>query len=413
MGNLLPKREKQSVKRLSTYLAGASLGMLLAMAAPALADGLDISWRELPPVPANTTAWNDAIPVKESYWRQIGLAGPIAGAHGDYLLVGGGANFPEPGKMPNEANTLGKVYWNELFVIDLDKETWNPKHFTMPAALGYAATVGLPEGVLVIGGEGFKGAPNGNKLAKVEKFADVFLMSFDPEKDDVAFKAYPPLPAASSYGAAALVGRTVYYQTGKDTFALDLDKLDAGWKALPALPGEPRDTAVAASVDGKFIVATGRNKKDDVWYVHDDAYAFDPASQAWEKLPDMPFAAMAGEGFGVDDRYMVIVGGDKDKDRWALLAGLEAERAKHEKGTPEWEKANTALTFLADHHLGFNTEVLAYDAKDGKWSQAGSFPGAAPVTTQPVTWKGKLILPSGEIRPGIRSPKVWIGSVED
>ncbi|MGF7007890.1 hypothetical protein [Aminobacter sp. BE322] len=386
--------------RLSKYLASASLGLALAWVAPAFADSVSVTWKELPSVPANTAAWNDAIPVKEKYWRQIGLAGPIAGVHGDYLLVGGGANFPEPGKMPNEANTLGKVYWNE-------------KHFALPAALGYAATVVLPEGVLVIGGEGFNEAPNGNKLAKVEKFADVMLMSFDPKKDDVTFKAYPPLPAPSSYGAAALVGRTIYYQTGKDTYALDLDKLDAGWKALLPLPGEPRDTAVAAAVDGKFIVATGRNKKDDVWYVHNDAYAFDPAKQAWEKLPDMPFTAMAGEAFGVDDRYMVIVGGDKNVERWNLLTGLEAERAKHEKGTPEWEKVNTALTFLADHHLGFNTEILAYDAKDGKWSQAGFFPGAAPVTTQPVTWKGKLILPSGEMRPGIRSPKVWIGSVAD
>lgn len=400
------------MQRILKYLAGVSLSVALAMTVPAFADGIDISWKELPSVPANSVVWNDAIPVKEGYWRQIGLAGPIAGAHGDYLLVGGGANFPEPGKMPNEANTLGKVYWNELFVMDLNKETWNAKHFTMPAALGYAATVGLPEGVLVIGGEGFKGAPNGNKLAKIEKFADVFLMSFDAEKDDVAFKAYPSLPAASSYGAAALVGRTVYYQTGKDVFALDLDKLDSGWQALPPIPGEPRDTAVAAAVSGKFIVATGRNKRDDAWNVHRDAYAFDPGKQAWEKLPDMPFPAMAGEGFGVDDRYMLIIGGDKNIDRWTLLTGLEAERAKHEKGTPQWEKVNAALTLLADHHVGFNSEILAYDANDGKWSQAGFFPGAAPVTTQPVTWKGKLILPSGEVRPGIRSPKVWIGSVE-
>lgn len=401
------------MKILSRYLSGTGLALALVCASPALADGIALQWKELPSLPANTKVWNDAIPVKEKYWRQIGLAGPITGVHGNYLLVGGGANFPEPGKMPNEANTLGKVYWNELFVLDLDKESWKKKEFLLPSAIGYAATVSLPDGVLVIGGEGFKAGPNGAKRAKVEKSADVFLMRYEPDKDEVTFKDYPRLPAASSYGAAALIGETVYYQTGKDVYALDLGKPDAGWKPLPAFPGEARDTALAAAVGGKFIVASGRNKKDDVWHIHDDAYAFDPASQTWEKLPDMPFPAMAGEAFGVNDRYMLIVGGDKDVDRWNVLSGLETERAKHESGTPEWEKANTALTFLADHHFGFNTEILAYDTKDRKWEQVGSFPGAAPVTTQPVNWKGKLILPSGEIRPGIRTPKIWMGSVSD
>jgi len=41
-------------------------------------------WDELPPVPASP-----------GQLRQPGLAGPFVGAHGDVLLVGGGANFPE------------------------------------------------------------------------------------------------------------------------------------------------------------------------------------------------------------------------------------------------------------------------------------------------------------------------------
>ncbi|MEL4375969.1 kelch repeat-containing protein [Brucella cytisi] len=401
------------MKILSRYVSGASLALALACVTPSLADDIALQWKELPSIPANARAWNDAIPVKEKYWRQIGLAGPITGVHGDYLLVGGGANFPEPGKMPNEANRLGKVYWNELFVLDLNKKSWSKKEFQLPSAIGYAATVSLPDGVLVVGGEGFRTGPDGAKLAKVEKSSGVFLMRYDPDSDEVAFKDYPALPVPSSYGAAALVGDTVYYQTGKDVYTLDLDSPDTGWKPLPAFPGEARDTALAAAVGGKFIVASGRNKQDGVWHIHDDAYAFDPANKSWEKLPDMPFPAMAGEAFGVNDRYMVIVGGDKDVDRWNVLSGLETERAKHESGTPEWEKANTALTFLADHHFGFNTEVLAYDIKTSKWEQIGSFPGAAPVTTQPVTWKGKLLLPSGEIRPGIRTPKIWMGNVTD
>jgi N-acetylneuraminic acid mutarotase len=296
--------------------------------------------------------------------------------------------------------------------MDLVRETWLDRSFIMPDAVSYAATVSLPEGVLVIGGEVFKGGPNGSKLGHVATFAGVFLMSFDPATQEVAYEPFPPLPAASSSGAAALLDRTVYYQTGKDFYALDLHRFDVGWRALPTWPGEPRDTAVALAVGGKVVIATGRTQADGVWHIHKDAFAFDPVTRKWEKLPDMPFPAMAGAGFGIG-RNLVIVGGDKDVERWDLVTGIVGRRAKLETGTPEWEKLGAALEMFADHHLGFNTEILAYDMDDGEWSLAGRFPGAAPVTTQPVVWQGKLILTSGEIRPGVRSPKVWIGSVDD
>ena len=54
-----------------------ALGLVLALgwAAPALADDVSLTWEELPPVPANASTWSDAIPVGETWWRQLGLAG--------------------------------------------------------------------------------------------------------------------------------------------------------------------------------------------------------------------------------------------------------------------------------------------------------------------------------------------------
>ncbi len=398
------------MKFLSKWLIPVGMGIALGCATSAFAGSVTLSWKELPSTPANAKAWNDAIPVAEPFWRQIGLAGPITGVHGDYLLIGGGANFPEPGKMPNEGPTLGKVYWDELFVMNLAKEEWVKKSFTLPRSLAYAATLGLPEGVLVIGGEGFDGGPNGNAKAKMQKYANVFLMSFDPRKEEINFKEYPALPAPVSYATASLIGRVVYVQSGKDFLALDLDKTDAGWKALPMWPGEARDTALSATVGGKFILASGRTNKDGKWLIHKDAFAFNPKTASWSKLSDMPFPAMAGEGFAVANRYFVVIGGDKDIPRWDQQMRLETERKNAEKGSPVWEKANAALNFQFDHHVGFNSEILVFDTKNNTWSQAGFFPGSAPATTQPIVWKGKLIVAGGEIRPGVRTPKIWLGS---
>lgn len=386
----------------STVLA---LGLL---ATQALAEGLAFSWRELPQIPANQSEWSDAIPVKAPYWQQIGLAGPLAGVHRDMLLVGGGANFPEPGLTATRDNVLGKVYWDEVFVMNLNSKTWLNKTFKLPRALAYASTISLPEGVLVIGGEGHE-QPNGNAKSKLSIYADVFLMSFDQDRQSIDFTAYPRLPRAMSYSAAALVGRTVYVQSGKDFYALDLEATNEGWKTLPTWPGEGRDLALAAGVDGKFILASGRIKKDGVWLIHQDAYRYTPKSKRWAKLPDMPNAAMAGEAFSVHNRYFVVMGGDQNLERWNMFVALETERGKAEKGSSDWIKANTAVTFMQDHHTGFNQNILVFDSKTGKWSNDGYLPTPGVATTQPVKWKDELLLVSGEIMPGKRTPKIWAG----
>ena len=49
---------------------------------------------------------------------------------------------------------------------------------------------------------------------------------------------------------------------------------------------------------------------------------------------------------------------------------------------------------------------MEYDAKRDLWSLQGTAP--APRATAPVVaWDGGFVIPSGEMRPGVRSPEVW------
>lgn len=395
-------------RHLHALLVAPALAGVLLAATAASAQGLAFSWRELPPLPANRADWSEAIPVKAPWWRQIGLAGPIVGVHGDRLLVGGGANFPEPGLTATRANTLGKVYWDEVFVMDLRAGTWLARRHRLPRALAYAATVSLPEGVLVIGGEGHD-RPNGNARARPSHFAEVFLMRLDASGDTLEITPYPSLPHGMAYTAAAQVGRTVFVQGGSEVLALELDALAQGWQALPPGPGEARDYALAAGLGGRFVLASGRSKKDGAWRFHTDVQAWDPATRRWTSLPDMPHAAQAGLAFAVGDRDLVVIGGDRDLDRWNQFVEYETLRAQAGRDTPAWQQANTVITFLQDHHTGFNQDILVYDRRSGRWSEAGWLPGRAPATTQPVSWNGELLLVSGEVGPGIRTPRVWAG----
>jgi N-acetylneuraminate epimerase len=64
---------------------------------------------------------------------------------------------------------------------------------------------------------------------------------------------------------------------------------------------------------------------------------------------------------------------------------------------------------LPNQHQGFRHDVLAYDPKTDRWEDLGDAP-FAHVTTTTVVWKNKIVIPSGEVKPGIRSPEVWSSS---
>ncbi len=80
-------------------------------------------------------------------------------------------------------------------------------------------------------------------------------------------------------------------------------------------------------------------------------------------------------------------------------------------------------SLLKEHHPGFRREVLAYHTLTDTWAGAGDVltdkkpdaalnPSAstwAPVTTPLVVWEGHLVLPSGEVRPGVRTNRVLMG----
>jgi SSS family transporter len=75
---------------------------------------------------------------------------------------------------------------------------------------------------------------------------------------------------------------------------------------------------------------------------------------------------------------------------------------------------------LKDKHPGFGTQLHLYHTITDTWIQAGNFPKTVPedlgpqnnlgirppVTTVCTVWRGKYVIPTGEIKPGVRTPKV-------
>ena len=78
-------------------------------------------------------------------------------------------------------------------------------------------------------------------------------------------------------------------------------------------------------------------------------------------------------------------------------------------GRDQAEALEKERTERLANHPGFGNELLSYHILTDSWSKTGEFPASLPVTTTAVMWGDDIILASGEIRPGVRSPEIWRG----
>jgi N-acetylneuraminic acid mutarotase len=143
--------------------------------------------------------------------------------------------------------------------------------------------------------------------------------------------------------------------------------------------------AVAAVADGAFFLVSGASLAPDAQgkpartYLQ-DAYRYDPG-RGWRRIADLPRPAVAAPTPAPPHgpRGFVVLGGDD---------------ASQLKVTP------------LSAHPGFPGETWAYDPGRDEWRATGRMPKAT-VTVPVVEWDGRHVIPSGEIRPGVRTPAVW------
>ena len=230
------------------------------------------NWQKLPPYP-----------------QAPGMAGLMAGMHGDVLIAAGGANFPD--LPPWEGGK--KKFYDEIFALLPGATAWISAG-RLPEPRAYGATVSGPDGVFIAGGEDSE-----------QVFQDTLLLRWNGTGVDVTTHSRLPAPAtcavatvlddhvylAGGYGAGApRVSRNFFWR-------LKLGDAAARWAELPAWPGSTRALAVTAAVGGAVYLISGieilavDGKEATPVYLK-DAFRFRPGA-GWETLPDLPWSAIA------------------------------------------------------------------------------------------------------------------------
>ena len=343
--------------------------------------------------------WNIAteIPAEGGQPKSIGYAGPVAGTHNGVLFIGGGANFPD--SMP----WLGgaKKYHDELWAYNPVKE--NFKLFKLPYTLAYSANVSADKGVVSIGGENESGIVSG------------VLMTQWNGREAVVTKL-PSLPVAITNAAATVIGTTLYVAGGetKDAasakfFTLDMNDVADGWQELKDLP-QPTSHAVLLAVHNTKLYLVGGRKKtpSGISDLYASLYEYDIATNMWSEKKSMPYALCAGTGAVLKDDFIVMFGGDKGETfhkAETIIAQINNEKDTAVKSRLTGEKIKIQST-----HPGFSKEVLWYDTKTDEWVIKGNIPFDVPATTTAVKMNGKVYIPSGEIKAGVRTAQILEGA---
>ena len=337
------------------------------------------SWSEL-----------DSLPALTGQTEPLGVAGPFAGVHNDALIIAGGANFEKP-YWENE-----KQWHADIWVMTKQNDNFEwvfAGQLDQPVA--YGASVSTERGVLCMGGNNSQ-----------RTFKDVFLLKWNPDSKKIDMEPFPPLPRTCAFTSAALLNNKVYVAGGDETnsshssmnnfWVLDLAQKDTEnfhWKTLPPWPGPARGKNMAvAQHNGTnnciYVIGGRRQNKQGKIELLNDIYAFNPSfdsekksNPVWTKCHNAPNPISAGEAAPVGQSHIFFLGGTDGRLK-SIANQLKAD------------------------HPGFTKQIWAYHTITDTWIKAGMMP-QNHVCTQAVKWDNDFIIPSGEIKPRIRSPKIW------
>ncbi len=319
----------------------------------------------------------------DSGWQRLpslpdaeGFAGAFAGVANGVLLVAGGTNFPD--KKPWEGGT--KVWYDTVYALREPMGKWE-KVGKLRKPNGYGVSLTTESGWICIGGGD-----------ATRHFRDV--IRFRLRDNQLLTENLPALPQACAFMAGAQLGSVIYVIGGIETpaattalasfWSLDLAELKDGWKSLPACPDKARILPTMGAADGSVFVFSGAalkpgpdGKAAREWLK--GAWRYTPEI-GWRRMADLPRVSVAAPSPApIRDGRLLLIGGDD-----GVLANFEPK----------------------DKHPGFPRSVLAYDWQSDVWARVGEVPFSL-VTTPLVEWRGSLVIPGGEARPGKRSPEVW------
>ena len=206
---------------MNRFFLGTSLGVSLILSAASYAMPTDctlpnfgtfnvIKAEAASKAQAQNILWTHAGDLEAQFGQaqNIGTAGMLHGISNGYVIVGGGANFPDGGPEKGGA----KKHYSDIYVLRSEDGTLTQaNHTQLDYEVGYGAFITADDGIYYIGGSPQDGRGNKIILVKADKNGNI-------DATDVA-----SLPFTFSDGTAVLKDRVIYIAAGKWSQASDVE----------------------------------------------------------------------------------------------------------------------------------------------------------------------------------------------
>ena len=298
----------------------------------------------------------------------IGLSGLYAGEIAGDLYVAGGCNFPD--KPVTEGGK--KAFYNDIWKLS-GPSTGSGTGWTsagkLPQASAYAAYLATDDGLLIMGGANASGTLD-----------CVWLF------DGCKVKELPALPKPLEQAAWCSYDGAIYLAGGLSggTPSLEVFKfVDGSWSVAAMLP-RPLVQGIACADEGRLNIFGG----------------FDPVQKE---------AVKGGYSFLLADGSMSELSADVTFVGSAALDGLAC-------GGCNAEVFTGALNLSAEEVREYQLQPVEYYKFRGQlleytlsgWNQVAQHPALARAGAALAEYRGGLVSVGGELKPGIRTPEVWM-----
>src|SRR5690606_35495390 len=366
----------------------ASILLLTTVLGTCATDQKLIRWDNQTKLPANV----DGSP-------HLGLAGPVAGIIGDRLLIAGGANFPE--KMPWDGGT--KYYAAQAYIYQLgDGALTFLGESELKEAIAYPGNCSVKQSLYVAGGENQNGA-----VRSVKKF---YIKA-----DMLHEESLPDLPVALTNGSLVFASGKLYFVGGENQqlvsdkiYRLDLSAKNGIWEEVLTLAHPVSNAVVVSDQKNKLYIAGGRMRNaDNLSTIYDQLFEVDLQTVSINKIAALPQPVAAGTGVWDDNGNILLFGGDH-AETFHQVEGL-ISRINQTTDEALKSKLNEEKAMLQREHPGFSPDTWSFNVKSKRWKKRNDIVGRSPVTTTALWYQQHIIIPSGEIRAGVRTDQILVG----
>ncbi len=367
----------------------------------------------------NNFTWDELseIPPAEGAQKQLGLAAAFAGISDKAIIVTGGCNFPEKDVWDGGQ----KKFYSDIFVLQADADKWLTVG-KIPYNVAYGASVDTPKGVLCIGGSNANG-----------KLNQVRLLTWNTKRQQLTQTEYPPLPLSLTSCDATLIGNFVYLaggatdkqMSGNHFLRLDISNIqndNTQWEILEDFPGNARIQPVLIAQGGAestnlYLFGGSQITHDQEPVVETSALTYNTISKVWTNIANSEiqgekYALHGADGFALGKTHILFMGGVNYqifKDAITKEYNVRNSIDQNDKEEfAQWQKKYFANSV---EWYGFNKNTIVYNTITDAWSVGCEAPFNGTAGAKIVPFKKGWALINGEIKPGVRTNKVYYGSV--